>query len=184
MLVVTAVTATVAGMAMPMITNMITNFQINGDARALTNSMYLAKMQAAANFSRTRLYVNLSARTFHTEIKTGTSAWTTLGQPIYLSSNNSFSSGSIGNPPPNTQGAIGQAAQCLDNSDPPEVVANTACVIFNSRGVPIDTANAPTGEYAVYLTDGASVMATTVSATGNIRLWRAQSISTAIWTQQ
>jgi prepilin-type N-terminal cleavage/methylation domain-containing protein len=184
MLVVTAVTATLAGMAMPTITNMISNFQINGDARALTNSLYLARMQAAANFSRTRVYVNLSTKTFHSEIKTGTTPWTRIGQTISLSSNNTFNFGGVATPPPNTQGAIGQAGQCLDDSDPPEIVANTACVMFNSRGVPIDTANAPTGEYALYITDGASVMAATVSATGNIRLWRTQSISTGVWTQQ
>jgi Tfp pilus assembly protein FimT len=176
--------ATLAGIAMPMVGNMVNNFRINGDARTLSNSLSLTRMQAAANFSRTRLYVDLGANTYHSEIKTGSSAWTTLGQTVSLSGTNSFGFGSVATAPPNTQGTIAQAAQCMDNASPPVAIANTACVIFNSRGVPIDTAAAPTAEYALYITDGGAVIGATVTATGTIRSWRTSATSTPAWTQQ
>jgi len=184
MLAVTAVLGTIAAISIPMVGNVIANFRINGDARTLSNSLSLARMQAAANFSRTRLYVDLSSNTYHTEIKTGTSAWTTMGQTITLTGTNTFGLGSVATAPPNTQGAIGQAGQCLDNASPPVAIDNTACVIFNSRGVPIDTANAPTAEYALYITDGGAVLASTISATGAIRMWRTSATSTPAWNQQ
>ena len=184
MLAVTAVMGTLAAIAVPMVGNVLANFRIAGDARTLSNSLSLARMHAAANFSHTRLYVDLSTNTYRTEIKTGTSAWTSLGQTVTLSGTDSFGFGSVTAAPPNTQAAIGQATQCLDNASPPVAVDNTACVIFNSRGVPIDTANAPTAEYALYVTDGGAVIGATISATGAIRLWRTSATSTPAWVQQ
>jgi prepilin-type N-terminal cleavage/methylation domain-containing protein len=184
MLAVTGVMGVLAGIAVPMVGNLLANFRINGDARTLTNTLSLARMHAAGNFSRTRLYVDLSTNTYRTEIKTGSTGWTSLGQTVTLSGTDAFSFGSVAAPPPNTQGTIGQAGQCLDNASPPVAVENTACVMFNSRGVPIDTTNEPTGEYALYITDGGAVMAATVSATGAIRLWRTSATSTPGWTQQ
>ena len=43
-------------------------------------------------------------------------------------------------------------------------IANTACIMFNSRGVPIDSTFAPTGDDALYVTDGMAVYGVTVAA--------------------
>jgi prepilin-type N-terminal cleavage/methylation domain-containing protein len=181
MLAVTGILGVLAAIAIPMVGNIVANFRIT-DARTLVNSLSLARMHAAANFSRTRLYVDLSTNTYRTEIKTPTTAWTSLGQTVSLSGIDSFGFGSVATAPPNTQDTIGQASQCLDDAS--VVVENTACVIFNSRGVPIDTASAPTAGYGLYITDGGAVMGTTVSATGAIRLWRTSATSTPAWIQQ
>jgi prepilin-type N-terminal cleavage/methylation domain-containing protein len=184
MLAVTGIMGILAAIAIPMVGNIVANFRITGDARTLLSNLSLARMHAAANFSRTRLYVDLSTNTYRTEIKTPTTAWTSLGQSVTLSGTDAFSFGSIATAPPNTQDTIGQASQCLDDASPPVAVENTACVIFNSRGVPIDTANAPTAGYALYITDGGAVIGATVSATGAIRLWRTSATSTPAWVQQ
>jgi hypothetical protein len=84
--------------------------------------------------------------------------------------------------PSNTQTTIGQAATCLDNSA--HAVANTACIIFNSRGIPVDTGGTPTGAYAFYINDGSFVYGITVAATGFIRTWRTNYTTTPIWAQQ
>ena len=57
-------------------------------------------------------------------------------------------------------------------------IGNTSCILFNSRGIPVDPAGAPpavgapTGNDAMYLTDGTAVYGETISATGLIKLWR------------
>ena len=114
-------------------------------------------------------------------------AWVTEGGTNMLSSTVSFSPGPVASPPPNTQTTIGQAPACLTSPAPPAVpapIANTACVIFNSRGIPIDTTGSPTGLDAIYVTDGTAVYGITIAATGFIRTWQANYQSTASWTLQ
>jgi hypothetical protein len=95
-----------------------------------------------------------------------------------------MSTGGLATPPPNTQGAILQAPACLNIAG--GAIANTACIVFNSRGVPIDTAGVaatPTAADALYVTDGTAVYGVTVAATGLIRLWKSGP-SAAAWIKQ
>jgi hypothetical protein len=85
----------------------------------------------------------------------------------------------VGASPPNTQGAIGQAPQCTN--DLGVVIGNTACVMFNSRGVPVDSTFSPTALDVVYLTDGSAVYAVAAAATGMIRLWRTLPNAVPTW---
>jgi hypothetical protein len=50
-------------------------------------------------------------------------------------------------------------------------ISNTACIVFNSRGIPVDSTGGPTGNNAFYITDGSGTYAVTLSATPLIRLW-------------
>ena len=97
-----------------------------------------------------------------------------------MSSGVSFSHGVVTVPPPNTQGTIGQAPLCKDDMNVD--IPNTACVMFNSRGVPIDSTSAPTTLDAVYVTDGTAVFGVTVAATGMVRMWRALPVAIPVWT--
>jgi hypothetical protein len=54
-------------------------------------------------------------------------------------------------------------------------------VVFNSRGVPIDAMNAPTALDALYVNDGATVFAITVSSGGMVQLWRSN-IGSGSWS--
>lgn len=186
LLLVLAFIALLAGMAFPMIGNMVGFVHLNGDMRALSNAVSLARMQAASNFSRSRLYVDLSVSGYHTELKAnGTAAWVAPGSVTYLSSpNESYGFGVVSTAPPNTQATIAEAPACLDNASPPQPIANTACIVFNSRGIPIDSTGAPTGVYALYVTDGTEVYGVTVSPTSIIRTWRTIAVSTPAWNRQ
>jgi hypothetical protein len=84
--------------------------------------------------------------------------------------------------PPNTQGTIAEAQTCRDNVG--NVVANTSCVIFNSRGIPIDGVTASPTVDAVYLTDGTAVYGVTISATGMVRTWKTPPNATPSWVLQ
>ena len=63
-------------------------------------------------------------------------------------------------------------------------IAETASIVFNSRGVPVDATGAPTASGAVYLESGTTVYAATIAATGLVRLWRADSAADGTWVQQ
>jgi prepilin-type N-terminal cleavage/methylation domain-containing protein len=189
-LVVVGLSTVIAAIAVPMMQNTLGDFKLSGDARGLTNSVSLAKLRAASNFSQSRLFVDLNARSFHVETwrKIGVPAWVTEGGTTTLSTNDNFSFGLVGTAPPNTQAAIGQAAACVN--DVGVAIGNTACILFNSRGIPVAQAGAPpavgapTGNNALYLTDGTAVYGVTLSATGLIRLWRTKPIAAPTWVLQ
>jgi Tfp pilus assembly protein FimT len=180
----------IAAIAVPMMKNTLGDFKLSGDARGLTNSVSLAKLRAAADFSQARLFVDLNARSFHVETwqKTGVPAWVTEGGTATLATNDTFSFGAVAAAPANTQAVIGQAAACVNDAG--VVIGNTACILFNSRGIPVSQAGAPpavgapTGNYALYLTDGTAVYGVTLSATGLIKLWRTKPTAAPSWVLQ
>jgi len=182
MIIVVGLIGVISAIAVPMFGNAIARFRLSGDARGVMNSVAVAKMRAATDFSRSRVYVDLTGRTFHNERwdKT-TSTWIAEGGTTALSSGVLFSYGPVTSPPPNSQGTIGQASKCLDNMSPPAPIDNTACFMFNSRGVPIDSTFAPRGADALYLTDGSAVYAITVAATGMLRMWRGLPVAIPQW---
>jgi hypothetical protein len=159
-------------------------------------------MRAAADFTHARIYANLTGKTFQLEVwnKAG-SCWVAYSDPtntclsftssgvpsgtvLNLSTGDSFGFGSLTPGPTPGQTTIGQAAQCLDNSG--NALANTACIVFNSRGIPINASTlAPIATGALYLTNGTVVDAVTVSATGLIQTWTAAAnATTASWSAQ
>ena len=189
-LMVVGLTTVIAAIAVPMMKNTLGDFRLSGDARGLTNAVSLAKLRAASDFSQARLFIDLNARTLHIETwqKTGVPAWVTEGGITSLSTSVVFGFGTVGAPPANTQAAIGQAPACVNNVG--VAIGNTACILFNSRGIPVDQAGAPpnvgapTGNDGVYITDGTAVYGVTISATGLIKLWRTNPTAVPAWVLQ
>jgi Tfp pilus assembly protein FimT len=180
---------TLAAMAVPLVLSLAQAFRTGGDIRSIAGDVALAKMRAAADFTQARLYADLSAGTYRIETWNKTSTcWVADGDTAcaqsttptenFLSKNVSFGFGSLGSPPTSTQSAIGQAPNCLDDSG--SAISNTACVVFNSRGIPIDSTGSPYGDDAIYLTDGSEVYGVTVSATALVQTWTSGT-STASW---
>ena len=182
-LVVAGIIAVVSAVTVPMTGNSIKSFRISGDGRTLTNTVSLAKMRAASAFDQARVYVDLEQQSYHVETfqKTGTPAWIAEGGTISMSNGVSLGFGSLAAAPPNTQATLAQAPPCLTTGGAP--IANTACVVFNSRGIPIDSTGAPTAVDALYVTDGSVVYGVTIAATGLIQLWTSPP-ATATWTKQ
>ena len=188
LMMVVAIMGVLVAITVPMSGNTIRYLKLSGDARELSNATAVAKMRAAAKFTQSRLYVDVTGRAFYVQtFDKASGTWTTEGGATSLSSTVTFGYGPIATPPPNTQTTIDQAPPCMTmaGSPPAEVpVANTACIIFNSRGIPVDTTGSPTGLDAVYLTDGSAVYGITVAATGFIRTWQSHYTSTPTWTLQ
>jgi prepilin-type N-terminal cleavage/methylation domain-containing protein len=181
-LVVASVFLICAGVALPMAQSSLAGYRLSADARGLSQHLGVAKMRAATRFTRARVHVDLVNGQYVTETwnKT-TSEWESDDAITYLSSGVSFGFGAIEDPPPNTQDEIGFSSECLDAGG--AAIADTACIIFNSRGIPITGAGAPVGGNAFYLTDESLVYGTTVTATPLIKLWRTPAAS-AVWIEE
>jgi prepilin-type N-terminal cleavage/methylation domain-containing protein len=170
-------------LGMPMLTTALDNFRLSGDGRTIANAVAVAKMRAAATFTRGRLFVDLNGKSFIVQRYDKTSStWVNDGPLIHIANRDSFGYGAVGSPPSNTQPSIGQAPACKDNSN--NDISNSACVVFNSRGIPVDTSGAPIGTNALYLTDGITVYGVTVAATGLARTWRTTATATPNWVLQ
>ena len=193
LLVVIALAGIIAAIAIPASAPAVGGYRIAGAARAVSYDISLAKMRAAANFTRARLQVDLASGGYRLQTwNRDTNTWTTEGGTEQLPPGVWFGFGALASAPPNTQAVIGQAATCLDDASTalallglafPAPPAGTACVLFNSRGVPVDTTGAPTGAGAIYLTDGSTVYGTTVAATGMTQLWWTRA-GVASWVRQ
>jgi len=183
MLVVLGLAGVIGAIAVPMMANTMADFRLSGDARGIHSAMSVAKMRAASAFSQSRLYVDLDAGTYHVETLStgGTPAWTSESGTTELSTGVSAGYGNIKTAPPNTQNTIGQAPACRTTAG--VTIGNTACVVFNSRGVPVDSTGTPTALDAVYLTDGVTVYVATAEASGMIQLWNS-SAKSAAWVKQ
>ena len=190
-LMVVGISTVVAAIAVPMMKNTIGDFKLSGDARALSNAVSLAKLRAASDFSQSRLYVDRDARSYHVEVWSKTAVppdWVTEGGLTSLSTSDIFSFGVVGAAPPNTQAAIAQAPPCVTRLG--AAIANTSCILFNSRGIPVDAAGvppavgAPTGNDAIYITDNMAVFGVTISATGLVKLWRTNPWAAPAWVLQ
>src|SRR4051812_38076080 len=182
LMVVLAFMGTLAAIATPIIGRAVASMRLNGAARTIANLTAVTKTKAAAKFSRARLYVDRTNNSFHLETWDSTvvpSQWVVDGGTTFLPVNVTFGFGVVGAPPANTQPAIQLAPACLDNAG--VAVGNTDCIVFNSRGIPIDNAGAPTNVDALYITDGTTVLGVTVTGTGLIGVWSTPPLAVPLW---
>ncbi len=180
-IIVTTIVVVVASIGIPTLLTITRNLRTGGDARDLNGAIVLAKMRAASDFARARVYADLSANTFRVEIyPSGATGWTAEGGTTSLSQGVTFGYGSLTSAPAG-MASLSQAAPCLQN-DLATTTANTACIMFNSRGIPVDSSWAPTPLDALYVTDGMSITGVTVVVTGLTKIWRTDA-SGATWYQ-
>jgi prepilin-type N-terminal cleavage/methylation domain-containing protein len=173
LLTVVGIVGVIAAVALPSTSRTLADLRLSGDARSLHNTVSLAKMRAAARFTRERVYVDRTTNSYLLQYwdKAG-SAWVneTEGDTTYLSTGVTFGYGDLSTPPANTQTTIGQSPACKTD-DGASDISGTSCIVFNSRGIPVDSTGSPYGDSALYLTDGNGTYAVTLSATPLIRLW-------------
>lgn len=197
-IIVLAIALILAALAIPGFQSMTRYLRLSGDMRNLNGIVAQAKMRAAADFTHARAYADLGANTFHLEVwnkngNGGAGCWQTEGDvgnpctvngtsPVQpLSIGVTFGTAGVGAGGANPQTAIAQAARCDNGAG--GLIENTACIVFNSRGIPI---NALTGapltgaQDAFYINDTRNLWGVTVRASGAIQVW-ATSISHPNW---
>ena len=191
MLMVVGLVGVLAAIAVPMSGNTLRYLKVSGDARDIANLTAVAKMRAAAQFTQSRIFVDINGRAFKVEtfrkanptaVPPVVAGWEIEGGLNQLSSTVNFGYGPVATPPVGTQTTIGQAPLC--RNDAGATIANTACIIFNSRGIPVDSSGSPDGYGAFYVNDGIAVYGITVAATGFIRTWQTNYFATPSWNQQ
>jgi len=181
-LITCAVMGIVAATALPSTERTLTELRISGDARALHNSIGLAKMRASSRYTKERVYVVLTTNGYQLQYWDKTAGdWVNEPSTVNLSSGVTFGTGGAAQPPPNTQSAIGQAPACTTKTG--STISGSACITFNSRGIPVDSSGVIYGNSALYLTNGGKTYAVTLSATPLIRLWFARA-GTTNWVQR
>jgi Tfp pilus assembly protein FimT len=165
-----AVTAILMAIALPSTSSSTEAFKLKSDAQALNNMVSVAKMRASARFTRARVQVNTATQRYFIETwDRDNDTWVNDGDLNELSDGVSFGWSDVDAPPPDTLPELNFSPACLD--DDGAEIENTACITFNSRGVPIDGVGAPTGLNAFFVTDGIGVYATTVTATPLVKFW-------------
>jgi Tfp pilus assembly protein FimT len=207
--VVILIALVLTGIALPSIVSTMRSYRGKGDARQISGELALARMRAASDFTQTRLFVNLTNNTYRVDVwsKAGnatnptgcwqtetatttcdapTSASVSVPQDIALGQNSAMGYGNASSAPPSTQTTFGQASNCMDNAG--NAIASTACVTFNSRGIPVTPGNplAPnntaTSNDAIYFSSQEGITyGVTVLATGKTALWVYNGRG---WTQQ
>jgi prepilin-type N-terminal cleavage/methylation domain-containing protein len=206
MLVVLTISMVLAGFAIGNFSTAQKNSRISGASRDLAAIVSEAKLSGAADFTHARVYADLSANAYHLEIwnkngNSGVGCWQTVGDllnsctasssPVQsLPSGVTFGYGSLPSAPSNTQTTLGQAPLCYTGyggeGGNTTTLPNTACVEFNSRGVPSNPSNSGKADatQALYITDSTSVDSVTVLATGFVQRWYSLNKSTASWQQR
>lgn len=182
LLFVLTVFGILVAIAVPATQSSVGGYALAGSGRAVAYQISLTKMRAASTSARTRLHASLNGGTYWIEsYNSASTTWTMQGGVERLPQGVAFGYGSTSSPPPNTQTTIGQSGQCMDTTG--TLVANTACIMFNSRGIPIDTLGTPVATNALYITDGGAVYGATVAATGMTQLWWTPT-RTVAWQKQ
>lgn len=178
--------------ALPSLGTMLTAYRSSGDVQKISGEITLARMRAAMDFTQARLFVNLANNSYRVDLwnKAG-SCWqsesaitacdvagtTATKSDVPFANGDAPGFGSVSSAPPSTQTVFGQAPACLDNTG--ATVANTACIVFNSRGIPVipgnpltGVSNTATANDAIYFTStNGPTFALTVLASGKTSLW-------------
>jgi prepilin-type N-terminal cleavage/methylation domain-containing protein len=169
-MVAMAVLGILGAFAVPMVDSATSGIKLRDQAHAIADLIGLAKLRATSEFSRSRLYVDLADESYVIQVwDADAGEWVSEQAAVQLPFGISFGWGDLDEPPPNTQDALAFAQECVDKDG--DAIDHTACIMFNSRGIPIDKDNSPIGGNAFYLTDGTGVRAVTVTATPLIRRW-------------
>jgi type II secretory pathway pseudopilin PulG len=200
LLIVMAISFIIAALAIPGYNTIRRTLRIAGDGRDLNGTINEAKLQAASGFTRARMYADLAGNSFHIDVwNKAAGCWQTVSDPNNpctvlgtspvqkLSPGVTFGWGNVGAPPPNTQaqllqGTVGAGGCGVRNGIAYGVVTNTACIDFNSRGIPISPkTGTPLGGDAIYITDNNTVYAITVGATGVTQIWTIGANGSGSW---
>jgi prepilin-type N-terminal cleavage/methylation domain-containing protein len=198
LLLVVVVSTILVAFSVPKYLTIRNSLRVSGDIRSIAEITSQAKLRAASGFTHARVYADLSGNTFQQQVWNKANACWVLdtdatntcltftgsapsGSVTSLSPGDTFGFGTLTSPP--GQASMSQAAQCLDNSS--GAISNTACIVFNSRGIPINAStSAPIATDAFYVTNGTVVEAVTVSATASMQTWSTPSGSPANWSSQ
>jgi prepilin-type N-terminal cleavage/methylation domain-containing protein len=181
-----------SAMAIPGWKRMQKTARLSGDGHSLSETLSVAKMRAAANFTESRvfLYTGTTKPYFRIDVWNKSlgpnGCWvpdgkaspaqsdcltstTTTGNENYLSPGVSVGYGTVSTAPQNSSTTLAQASPCKQGGTLPTNgtdISSTSCIQFNSRGFPV-----PGSGTGFYITDGTRVYGTVTNAMGLIHTY-------------
>lgn len=183
MMMACGVIGLIAAFIIPITDSSLRGSRLRGDAAVIRNLVGVAKMRASAQFTRARVYADLGANTYVVQVWDKTAnAWVDDGGLNRLATGVSFGFADINVPPPNTQVMIAQSPTCTSGLTAANEIGDTACVTFNSRGLPIDADGNLYPRHALYVTGDDAVFGTTITTTPLIRFWSTPHSDNPVWT--
>ena len=149
--------------AIPNAMEMMKANRLTGDARALVRQLSLARQRAGAEFTWTQIVIDNTTTPISYNLQVCTTkatstctTFTTEGGTQYLSRTTLLGFGS------SSGAAGGQTTR-----------AQTSTLIFNSRGIPVDSTGSPIATDTIYLADSAGVAcAVSLTLSGHPNAWR------------
>jgi Tfp pilus assembly protein FimT len=143
-------------MGLPSLSKTQAAYRASGDGRGIAETLALAKMRAGTNFTKERVTFDSAANTYQLErYNKANDAFELDGGVKYLSSGVSFGFAGI------TLPAGGQTT-----------ITQTSPMAFNSRGIPINGSNQPTGDGAIYYYNTTGYFAVTVGLSSRVQTWK------------
>jgi prepilin-type N-terminal cleavage/methylation domain-containing protein len=195
MMMVVGIIGVIAATVIPITDMSIRGSRLRGDAQIIRNLVGVAKMRASAQFTRARVMANLGnpnanppvpgsfvLQVWNKPANGNPGAWVNDGGVNQLSPGVSFGFAELNAPPPNTQVNIIQSPTCTNTLTVADPIANTACVTFNSRGLPVDANGTLYPRHALYITGDDGVWGTTITTTPLIRFWSSPHLANPLWT--
>ncbi|HEY9461881.1 MAG TPA: type II secretion system protein [Vicinamibacterales bacterium] len=195
MMMVVGIIGVIAATVIPITDMSIRGSRLRGDAQIIRNLVGVAKMRASAQFTRARVMANLGnpqanppvpgsfvLQVWNKPANGNPGAWVNDGGVNQLSPGVSFGFAELNAPPPNTQVNIMQSPTCTNTLTVADPIANTACVTFNSRGLPVDANGTLYPRHALYITGDDGVWGTTITTTPLIRFWSSPHLANPLWT--
>ncbi len=149
--------------SIPILSSSMRSWQLGADARKIVTSLTLAKLSATSQMTHYQLSFTVA------ENKWSLQKWNRSSSPnaYELQGAETTLSEGIAN--------SGIAFKSSSSSAPEGFpTTSSATITFNSRGIPINGANNPTGDNVIYLSDAGTDYAVTVSLAGKVQLWRHQ----------
>ena len=166
LLIVMAVMSAMAAISLPSVQRTLRTYRILGDARGIAQTLTLAKMRSAANFTIEAVNWDPSNKSFSMKYFRKNPAQ--FEPDVSTQSLNLTTGVSLGLPASGPSTAVG--------------ANNTSGILFNSRGLPVDASFNPIDTpQALYFNNGTDYYAVSVAVTGRIQTWK---YSDSTWVVQ
>lgn len=160
LMVVASVMLVLAAIAIPRVSGVVQTYRVGADARSIATQLTLARVSAGSQNTDARINFNsctAGSTNYQLEIyNQSSSTWQQLAGQTTLSTGVSYGYGSISTP-------VGSQSS----------ITNSPCyVIFNSRGLPVDSSGNPTANYTIYIINNQNLcFAITVLLSGRIQVF-------------
>ena len=154
-----AIMGIVVASTIPMLIASMREMQLTADARSVLTSAAYAKLMAISKMTRSRLAFDLARNQWKVERFNRSAGEFELQDAV-----NTLSNGIAGS---------GITFRANSSSAPTgfSTISSNA-IMFNSRGIPIDTLGRPTPDNIIYISKGDANYAVSVSLSGKVQLWR------------